>query len=187
MVKILGAPMWTPADFIQWAVVVVSLLALWISYRAYQSSQRANSISAEALALAREAHEKDRGELTVRLIWNQFVVGPQYDSTKKYGRVNITNTGRRPVTIVGAMVFGCVDEAAKTQNGGLIFQETAAPITLQEGQVFPKPLVVDPIELRDHARASCPDFTWASVQVVVEDSAGNSYYSEQLPKEKWPQ
>jgi hypothetical protein len=115
---------------------------------------------------------RDRAKVRVTLQWDMSVTdNPAYDSSKKWGVVTITNTGRRPVYV--SHVALRLPKGSKRRV--LLLRESVSGEKLGEGD-RPKLYVSDQSNLGGYTKR------WRKVYAEVTDSTGRVWRSRH---QKW--
>lgn len=119
---------------------------------------------------------RDRYRIDVLLQWDMSVTeGTQYDHTKKWGVIRVTNVGRRPayVSHVALKLPKGYDHSHLVIAGGITGK------TLHEG---------DPSEIYVVTQEGLDVYAkdWRRIVAQVSDSAGKTWRSKRIPKNAKP-
>jgi hypothetical protein len=122
------------------------------------------------------SHFRDRAKVTVELQWDMDVTDNiDYDTTKKWGIVRVTNTGRRPIYISHAAL-----KAPKGYNyTHLVLMEGIAGKKLDEGDPS-KVYIVDQEGLEAYSSK------WRKVTAQANDTTGKAWRSKKLNRAEKP-
>jgi hypothetical protein len=122
------------------------------------------------------SHFRDRANVTVELQWDLSVTDdPEYDSTKKWGVVRVTNIGRWPIYISHA----ALKVPKGHEHSHLVLTEGIAGAKLNEGDPA-KVYIVDQDDLEIYADK------WRHVIAQVNDTTGKAWRSKKLKKKQRP-
>ena len=118
---------------------------------------------------------RDRAKLVVTLKWDMKIVNnPDYDESKLWGRVIVTNVGRRPIFITAAALV-----LPKNYNDVLVLQDSIRGTKLGEGDK-PVTYFIDQSELVEFSKE------WYKIRAEVQDSTNRSYSSKRVSKKNVP-
>ena len=119
---------------------------------------------------------RDKAKVIVELSWDMSVTeGTQYDSSKSWGVVYVTNVGRRPIYVSHA--------ALKLPKGydhsHLVLMEGVQGVKLTEGDPT-QTFMVDQEGMEVYAK------DWKTVIAQVNDSSGKAWKSSKRKNKKKP-
>ena len=119
---------------------------------------------------------RDRHKVVVSLQWDLDVTeGSGYDHTKKWGLIRVTNVGRRPtyVSHVALKLPKGYDHSHLVIMGGIVGKK------LTEGDPS-EAYVVEQAGMEQYAK------DWKNIVAQVNDSTGETWYSEKLKTNQMP-
>jgi hypothetical protein len=119
---------------------------------------------------------RDRPKVNLSLQWDLNVTpGGDLDSNRKWGILNITNIGRRPVFVSHASL-----KLPKGSNESyLLFTKNIAGQKLSEGDP-PIKIPIDYVKLNQYSK------NWYEIQAQVTDSTGKEWLSKKIGKKVVP-